>query len=73
MTRYIIDRIEDGLAVLEREDDEFITMPIDDLPAGSEQHDCLECRKGCWTIDAKRTEEHKSQLRDRLDSLFGRS
>ena len=32
MTRYIIDRIEDGLAVLEREDDEFITMPIDDLP-----------------------------------------
>lgn len=47
MTHYIIDRIEDGLAVLEREDDEFITMPIDDLPAGSEQHDCLECRKGC--------------------------
>ena len=35
MTRYIIDRIEGSLAVLEREDDELITMPIDDLPAGS--------------------------------------
>lgn len=46
MTRYIIDRIEGSLAVLEREDDEFITMPIDDLPAGSKQHDCLECRQG---------------------------
>lgn len=73
MTRYIIDRIEGSLAVLEREDDEFITMPIDDLPAGSKQHDCSECRQGRRSIDSRRTEERKAQLRDRLDSLFRRS
>lgn len=73
MTRYIIDRIEDGLAVLELEDDKFITMPIDDLPVGSKQHDCLEYRKGCWTIDTKRTGKRKEQLCDRLDNLFERS
>ncbi|MDO5358022.1 MAG: DUF3006 domain-containing protein [Slackia faecicanis] len=73
MTRYIIDRIENGLAVLEREDGEFITMPTGDLPIGSQQHDCLECEKGCWAIDEKRTAERKAQLRSRLDSLFGRA
>lgn len=73
MTRYIVDRIEGDLAALERDDGEFLTMPIADLPPGSKQHDCLECSEGCWTLDSKRTEERRAQLRGKLDVLFGRS
>lgn len=69
--RYIVDRIEGGVAVLERDDLEFVDVPLSVLPEGVRQHDCLEEDGGAWRIDRDRTAERKRRVEERMRRLFG--
>lgn len=68
--RYIVDRIEGDVAVLERDDLAFEDVPLSDLPEGTAQHDCLELERGAWRIDRERTEERKRLIAEKMRSLF---
>lgn len=68
--RYIVDRIEGDVAVLERDDLVFEDVPLSELPEGTSQHDCLELEGGAWRIDRERTEERKQAIAEKMARLF---
>lgn len=68
--RYIVDRIEGGVAVLERDDLAFEDVSLSELPEGTAQHDCLELEAGTWRIDRERTEERKRTIAEKMGNLF---
>lgn len=68
--RYIVDRIEGAVAVLERDDLEIVDVPLSELPGGVRQHDCLEEVGGAWQIDRDRTAERKRRIEDKMRMLF---
>ena len=68
--RYIVDRIEGGVAVLERDDLELVDVPLSELPEGVRQHDCLEEDGGSWRMDLDRTSERKRRIEEKMRRLF---
>lgn len=68
--RYIVDRVEGDVAVLERNDLEFVDVPLSELPEGVRQHDCLEEEGGAWSIDHDRTAERKRRIEEKMRRLF---
>lgn len=73
MARFIIDRIEEGRAVLECDDGTFTSIEAAALPKEAKQHDCLELTDGHWTVDGERTEKRKIEARQLFDELFKKS
>lgn len=65
-----MDRIEGDVAVLERDDLEFVDVPLSELPEGVRRHDCLEREGGCWRIDAERTAERRRRIEEKMRRLF---
>ncbi len=63
MERFIVDRIEGSIAVLEEDDGGFRDVPVSELPAGLRRGDCLELEAGSWRVDAARTKERLERLR----------
>lgn len=70
--RYIVDRIEGDIAVLERDDLTFEDVPLSELPAGTRAHDCLELEGWEWRIDSRRTEARERMMREMLNGILGR-
>lgn len=70
--RYIVDRIEGEIAVLERDDLAFVDVPLSELPGGVRQHDCLEEAGGTWRIDPERTSERKRRMEEKIRRLLDR-
>lgn len=68
--RYIVDSIEEGIALLERDDMTFLEIGVGELPEGTKQHDCLICEDGIWSVDRERTESRKRMLEQKTKSLF---
>ena len=64
----IIDRFEDGFAVIEITD-EFVSVPKDELPKGAKEGDVLVCVDGVWTVDEEATKQRKNAIRSRFDRL----
>lgn len=69
MERYIVDRIEGALAVLESDDMAYHDAPVADLPEGVKRGDCLEREGDSWRIDEVRTEERRVRLEKLRRSL----
>lgn len=46
----IVDRIEDGIAVLELEDQTFVNVSLSELPAGTSAGDAFVERNGTWEL-----------------------
>ena len=70
--RYIVDRIEGHIAVLERDDLVFIDVPLSELPREVKAGDCLERVDGMWAFDRKRTKERRSRLEQLMKAAFVR-
>lgn len=68
--RYIVDRVEGDVAVLERDDLELVDVPLSKLPEGVGRHDCLEEEGGAWWIDRDRTAERKRRIEEKMRRLF---
>ena len=72
---YIIDRIEDGIAVIECSDGDEITMielPKSALPKGARDGHVLKKHGEEYVIDHEATNERRAQLRERLNRLLKR-
>lgn len=70
MKRYIIDRIEENIAVCECEDRKMVNLVLEKLPKACKEGDCIvEDDNGNIYVDineTKRREERAKKLLDRL-------
>ncbi|MCL1951869.1 MAG: DUF3006 domain-containing protein [Oscillospiraceae bacterium] len=69
--QYIIDRIEGGLAVCEREDSALENIPLCQLPEGVREGSVLVLRDGAWVLDLQAEQERRARLFERQEGLFG--
>ena len=70
--KYIIDRLEEGIAVCENELKKLISIPTDLLPDGLKEGDVLEEQEGRFLRDEQGTEARKMCIRDRTGMAFPR-
>ena len=70
MEKLIIDRIENGIAVCEREDRSHWNIPLDKLYAGAREGDHLVFTDGEYRRDVKGKETAKSRNRRLENKLF---
>jgi len=68
--QYIIDRIEDGLAVLEKEDGALERIPLHGLPEGAREGSVLLFADGAWALDLQAEEERRKRLFAKQEGLF---
>ena len=69
---YIIDRIENGIAVIEYEDKIF-EIPKSKLPKGAKEGHVLIKNGDLYVIDHDLTNKRRSSIKNRLEKLLGRN
>jgi len=70
---YIIDRIEDGIAVLECQTTyEIIEVPKSDLPKTAREGHVLVKAGDFFAIDREATQKRRDDLKRRLEKILGR-
>ena len=70
---YIVDRIEEALAVCEKEDKRMEKIPLNRLPKGIKDGDILCEKDGQFSIDQEKTAQRREAAREKLDRLFGKN
>ena len=68
--KYIIDRLEEGIAVCENELKKLISIPKDLLPDGLKEGDVLEEQEGRFLRDEQGPEARRKEMRKKLMDLF---
>ena len=69
--QWIIDRVENGIAVCEREDGGFDNIPLRELPKGAREGSVLvKDRVGAWALDLKTERERRARLFEMQEGLF---
>ena len=68
--KYIIDSLEEGIAVCENELKKLISIPTDLLPDGLKEGDVLEEQEGRFLRDEQGTEARRKEIRKKLMDLF---
>ena len=69
---YIIDRIENDIAVIEYNDKTF-EIPKSNLPTGAKEGHVLIKNGESYTIDWDLTKKRHNNIKNRLEKLLGRS
>jgi len=65
-----VDRIEAGVAVLEDQQRRHLSLPVEQLPEGAREGDCLRrSDKGGFLLDSEETARRKARARDLFRSL----
>ena len=69
--RLIIDRIEENIAVCEKEDLSHIDIPLPHLPEGTKEGSViLVDENGKYTLDVKQEDERRKKLLEMQKKLF---
>jgi len=69
--QWIIDRIENGIAVCEREDGGFEQFPLAELPEGAREGSVLaKDGGGAWALDLETERERRARLFKMQEGLF---
>ena len=67
---YVIDRIEEGIAVLVRDSGEKMEVPLSGLPSGEHEGSCLRpCERG-FALDEGEEVTRKRRIERKLNALF---
>ena len=69
--KYIIDRLEEGLAICETEARERITVPVIHLPENVKEGDVLQAEDGLFSLDTEETDKRRKEMKKKLMDLFG--
>ena len=71
---YIVDRVEDGIAVIECQDTyEYIKLPKSELPKAAREGHVLTKFGEMYTIDRDATQKRRDALKSRLEKILGRA
>ena len=68
--RWIIDRLEDTLAMCEDENGEITPISRKKIPAEAREGDILREEDGSFTLSPKETEDRRREMKKRLMNLF---
>ena len=67
---YVIDRIEEGIAVLMCDSGGKMEIPLSDLPSGAHEGSCLRpCERG-FALDEEEEAARKRRIERKLSALF---
>lgn len=67
---YVIDRIEEGIAVLVRDSGEKMEVPLSSLPSGAHEGSCLRpCERG-FALDEGEEAARKRRIERKFNALF---
>ena len=69
--RWIIDRLEDALAMCEDEKGEMMPIPREKLPGNAREGDVLREEDGHFSLSPKETEHRRREMKKKLMDLFG--
>ena len=67
---YVIDRIEEGIAVLVRDSGEKMEVPLSDLPSGAHEGSCLRPCECGFVLDEGEEATRKRRIERKLNALF---
>lgn len=70
MNKFIVDRIEEDVAVLETADKTFVNIPLSDLPCGVKEGQVLLFSDGRYLVDLSETAKRKEKIKSLLDSIM---
>jgi len=68
--RYIIDRFEHEMAVLEDEEKKMIQISNKYLPKGAREGDVIILEHNVYTIDQDETKKRKENIKKMIDELW---
>lgn len=68
--RYIIDRLEEGLAICENEQKETVHIPMDSLPPEVKEGDVINELDGAFSRDEEETQKRRREMKKKLMDLF---
>ena len=68
--KYIIDRLEEGLAICETELRKRISVPVSHLPKGIKVGDVLREEEGRFSLDSEETDKRRREMKKKLMDLF---
>ena len=68
--KYIIDRLEEGLAICDTELRKRISVPVSHLPKGIKEGDVLREEEGRFSLDSEETDKRRREMKKKLMDLF---
>ncbi len=68
--KYIIDRLEEGLAICETELRKCICVPVSHLPKNIKEGDVLREEEGRFSLDSEETDKRRREMKKKLMDLF---
>ena len=68
--KYIIDRLEEGLAICETELRKRISVTVSHLPKGIKEGDVLREEEGRFSLDSEETDKRRREMKKKLMDLF---
>ena len=68
--KYIIDRLEEGLAICETELRKRISVPVSHLPKGIKEGDVLREEEGRFSLESEETDKRRREMKKKLMVLF---
>ncbi len=73
MAMYIVDRLEESLAVIEVTEDNdrthYATVPCSELPTNVQEGDLLTYEENVWAVDVQATMARREKLKQRFLKL----
>lgn len=68
--RYIVDRLEGGIAVCEDENKAFVDIPAEKLPDGVQSGDIIVENDGIFAVDRSATDKRREEMSALQNSLW---
>ncbi len=69
--QYVIDRLEEELAICENDDREMISIPRNELPVSVNEGDVILLEEdGSWVLDTDATKKRRERIRKKMMDLF---
>lgn len=68
--KYIIDRIEQNIAICEDDNKKQIEIEVTKLPSNIKEGDIIKQEKGKYIIDEENTEKKREDIRKRMSKLW---
>ena len=70
MERYIVDRVEDGIAVLEKEDLTHVEIPVSEIDYEVKEGNALLFESGKLTLDEAYEAERRRKIFEKQKNIF---
>lgn len=68
----VVDRIEDGFAVMELEDGSYCDIPLEELPEGTHEGSVLVKTELGWELDPEEERRRREKAAELTRRLFGK-